>query len=185
LADELPGNPLLLPCDVADAFQVKHFATQVIREIGAPDLVLNNAGIINRSSPLWELSDAEIAQVFATNVQGTVSVIRQFFPAMGERDTGVFVNFSSGWGRSTSPQVAPYCASKFAIEGLSSAFAQELPAGLACATLNPGVIDTGMLRSCFGASAGDYENPDTWAVRAVPFLARLDASCNGQALTLP
>jgi len=44
---------------------------------------------------------------------------------------GVVVNFGSGWGRSTSPDVAPYCATKFAIERLTAAMASELPSGLA------------------------------------------------------
>ena len=50
-------------------------------------------------------------------------------------------------------EVAPYCATKWAIEGLTRALAEELPPGLAAVPLNPGIIDTEMLRSCFGADA--------------------------------
>jgi len=97
---------------------------------------------------------------------------------------GVIVNFSSGWGRSTSPQVAPYCATKYAIEGLTLALAQELPSGMAAIPLNPGVIDTDMLRVCFGGSASNYPAPELWAERAVPFLLRLGPSDNGKSLTV-
>lgn len=62
---------------------------------------------------------------------GVMHVVRAFLPAMIERRRGVVVNFSSGWGTSTSPYVASYCASKHAIEGLTGALAQELPEGLA------------------------------------------------------
>lgn len=59
-----------------------------------------------------------------------------------QKGSGVIVNFSSGWGRSTSPEVATYCDTKWAIEGLTKALAQELVPGLATIPLNPGVINT-------------------------------------------
>ena len=99
--------------------------------------------------------------------------------------TGVIVNFSAGWGRSTAPEVAPYCATKWAVEGLTQALAEELPAGMAAVPLNPGVIHTDMLESCFGPDAGSYPHPDDWASRAVPFLLDLGAEHNGQPLTVP
>jgi NAD(P)-dependent dehydrogenase (short-subunit alcohol dehydrogenase family) len=101
------------------------------------------------------------------------------------RKQGVIVNFSSGWGRSTSPEVAPYCASKWAIEGLTQALAQELPPGMAAVPLNPGIIDTDMLRSCFGEGAAGYPSPEEWAQVAVPFLLGLGSKDNGKPLTVP
>ena len=82
-------------------------------------------------------------------------------------------------------EVAPYCASKYAIEGLSKALAQELPAGMASIPLNPGVIDTDMLRSAWGDGAGSYPTAAKWAKRAAPFLLALSASDNGKSLTVP
>ncbi len=184
-SDELGPESVVLSCDVADDAAVREFVAAVLGKSGPPDLLLNNAAIINRSAPLWEQTDKEIARILDVNVRGSVSVLRHFFPAMAKRGSGIVVNFSSGWGRSTSPEVAPYCATKFAVEGLSSALAQELPLGLACASFNPGIIDTEMLRSCFGEAAGAHEDADSWASRAVPFLAGLDVSCNGQMLTAP
>jgi NAD(P)-dependent dehydrogenase (short-subunit alcohol dehydrogenase family) len=103
---------------------------------------------------------------------------------MIERKQGVIVNFSSGWGRSTSPEVSGYCASKWAIEGLTQALAQELPNGMAAVPLNPGIIDTEMLRSCFGSSAASYPKPEEWAKRAVPFILRIGPCDNGRSLTV-
>lgn len=66
-------------------------------------------------------------------------------------------------------KVAPYCASKWAVEGLSRAVAKELPDGMAVVALNPGVIHTDMLASCFGASAALYQAPDAWYAISFPF----------------
>ena len=111
--------------------------------------------------------------------------MRYFLPAMEERGKGVVVNFSSGWGRSTSPEVAPYCASKWAVEGLSQAVSGEVSSGIAVVALNPGIIDTDMLRSCFGEAASGYPDADAWASHATPFLEGLNASDNGRSLTAP
>ncbi len=68
---------------------------------------------------------------------------------------------------------------------MTRALAQELPPGLAAVALNPGIIDTDMLRRTFGSDASDYPDPAIWAVKAVPFLEKIAPSDNGQALTAP
>ena len=83
------------------------------------------------------------------------------------------------------PQVAPYCGSKWAIEGLTRALADELPYGLAAIPLNPGVIHTQMLEVCFGDSASSYQRPEQWAKKAAPFLLELGPEDNGDPLTAP
>jgi NAD(P)-dependent dehydrogenase (short-subunit alcohol dehydrogenase family) len=104
---------------------------------------------------------------------------------MIHRGRGVVVNFSSGWGRSTSPEVAAYCASKWAIEGLTQAIAQELPPGLAAVALNPGIINTDMLQSCLGEASAAYPSADQWAEAAGPYLLSLGPKDNGHTLTVP
>ena len=170
--------------DVAQEDQVARWASQVLEAHGPPELLINNAAVINRNAPLWEVPPEEFAQVVDVNIKGIYHVIRHFVPAMIRAGRGVIVNFSSGWGRSTSPEVAPYCATKWAVEGLSQALAQELPPGMACVALNPGVIDTDMLRSCFGPAARSYPKPQRWAQRAVPFLLGLGPQHNGESLTV-
>jgi NAD(P)-dependent dehydrogenase (short-subunit alcohol dehydrogenase family) len=81
--------------------------------------------------------------------------------------------------------VAPYCATKWAIEGLTQALAAELPDGMAAVPLNPGIIHTDMLASCFGEMASSYPTPEAWARTAVPFLLRLGPRDNGRPLTAP
>ena len=170
--------------DVASDEKVRAWAWRVLKSHGAPDLLLNNAAIINKNAPLWKVGVEEFDQVIDVNIKGVANVIRHFVPVMIVRGSGVVVNFSSGWGRSTDAEVAPYCATKWAIEGLTRALAQELPASLAAIALNPGVINTDMLQSCFGGSALAYPSAKQWARKAVPFLLELGPRHNGQSLTV-
>jgi NAD(P)-dependent dehydrogenase (short-subunit alcohol dehydrogenase family) len=186
LRAELGALHLIGVADVRDSGSLAAFLGPLLPRLARLDLVVNNAGVINRNAPLWEVPEAEFTQVMDVNVAGIHRMVRLVVPELLRRGAGVLVNMSSGWGRSTAPEVAPYCASKWAVEALSKALAEELPAGVACVSLNPGVIDTAMLRSCFGeAGAARCPTPAQWAKRAVPFLARLTAADNGRALTVP
>ena len=171
--------------DVASDEQVAAWARCILQSHGAPDLLLNNAALINRNAPLWEVSAKEFSDIIDVNIKGVANVIRHFVPVMVARSSGVIVNFSSGWGRSTDAEVAPYCATKWAIEGLTQSLAQELPSGMAAVPLNPGIIDTDMLRSCFGGSSTSYPSPSKWAKVTVPFLLGISAKNNGQQMTAP
>ncbi len=170
--------------DIADAAAVAAWGASVLETHGPPDLLINNAAVIARNAPLWEVPAREFAAVIDVNIKGVANVIRAFAPAMVSRGRGVIVNISSGWGRSASAEVAPYCASKWAIEGLTKALAEELPKGMAAIPLNPGIIDTDMLRTCWGDGAGSFPKPDAWAHRAVPFLLGLGPGDNGKSLSV-
>jgi len=170
--------------DVADDPAVCAFAESILTADGAPDIVINNAAVINPNASLWEISDEDIGQLLAVNLKGVVSIMRAFLPAMNKTGRGTVVNFSSGWGRSTSPKVAPYCMSKWGIEGLSQATAQEVAPGVAVVALNPGIIDTDMLRTCFGEGAAAHDRPENWARRAVPMILKLGPGDNGQSLSV-
>jgi NAD(P)-dependent dehydrogenase (short-subunit alcohol dehydrogenase family) len=171
--------------DVSDDAAVAGWASRVLAAAEPPDLLVNNAALINRNAPLWQVPPEEFDRLLAVNVAGTVNVIRHFLPAMIRRGRGVVVNFSSGWGRCGAAEVAPYCATKWAIEGLSQAMAEEVPRGLAVVALNPGIIDTAMLRSCWGSDAGSYPDPAAWARRAVPYLLSLGPADNGVPREVP
>jgi NAD(P)-dependent dehydrogenase (short-subunit alcohol dehydrogenase family) len=170
--------------DVRDGPAVRAWADRLLAKSGPPDLLINNAALMNDPAPLWEVPAEQFDALIDVNVKGVANVIRAFVPAMVARGAGVIVNLSSGWGRSTSPQVAPYCASKFAIEGLTLALAQELPRGMAAVPLNPGVIDTDMLRQAWADDAGAYPKAEAWAKRAAPFLLGLGPKDNGRSLTV-
>lgn len=170
--------------DVRDASAVRRWADETVRAVGPPDLLINNAALMNAPASLWNVPEDEFAALVDVNVKGVFHAIRAFLPAMAARQSGVVVNLSSGWGRSTSPRVAPYCATKFAVEGLTKALAQELPPGMAAVPLNPGVIDTDMLRQAWADEAGGYPTAERWAAKAAPFLLALGPKDNGKSLTV-
>lgn len=179
------GAPhLFAAVDVSDAAAIAAWGKEVLQKLGLPDLLINNAAVMNKLAPLWAVPADDFDRLIDVNVKGVANSIRAFVPAMVARKSGVIVNLSSGWGRSTSPEVAPYCASKFAVEGLTKALAQELPAGMAAVPLNPGVIDTDMLRSAWGDGAGSYPTADQWAKVAAPFLLKLGPKDNGKSLSV-
>jgi NAD(P)-dependent dehydrogenase (short-subunit alcohol dehydrogenase family) len=170
--------------DVALDNKVAIWAAKVLENESPPDLLINNAALMNRPGPLWEQDDREFTRLVDVNIRGVQNVLRHFVPAMVARGKGVIVNFSSGWGRSVSAEVAPYCMSKWAIEGLTKALASELPAGMAAMPLNPGVIDTDMLRTCWGDGAASYPKAEQWAKTAAPFILKLGPTDNGRSLSV-
>ena len=170
--------------DVVNDSQVSAWAQSVIAQSGPPDLLLNNAATVNPNAPVWEVSADDFDSVIDVNIKGVANVLRHFVPSMVEQASGIIVNFSSGWGRSTSPEVGPYCATKWAIEGLTQSLAQELPDGMAAIPLNPGIINTELLQSCFGSGAAHYPDPDEWSHYAVPYILGIHPGHNGQSLSV-
>ncbi len=181
--NELNGpNHTFRALDVSNDSSVYDWAREIIGENGAPDVILNNAALANSPAPLWKVPCSEFSEIVDVNIKGVANIIRHFVPAMIKRGSGVIVNFSSGWGRTPSPEVAPYCTTKWAVEGLSKSLAQELPGGLATVAYSPGMIDTDMLRNYFGSGAASHPEPAVWAEEAVPFLLGIGPEHNGQSL---
>lgn len=170
--------------NVSQYQEVDAFAAEVLHKLGIPDLLVNNAGIINGNANLTDVSPDEFLEVLKTNLCGIHNMIRSFVPSMTNQGKGKIINFSSYWGQSAAPEVGPYCASKWGVEGLTRSLAQELPNGLITISLNPGIIDTDMLRSCFGQSAESYEKPEKWVERAVDRMESLKASDSGATITI-
>lgn len=185
LGSKWPAPHLFAACDVSREADVAAFCASILEKLGPPDLMLNNAAIINPSAPFWETSAEDFSRIIDINIKGTAAMMRHLLPAMLKRGSGVIVNFSSGWGRCTAAEVAPYCATKYAIEGLSMATAQDTGGKVAVIPMNPGIIDTDMLRSTFGAGAGDFPDAAAWARRAVPYFMKLGPKDNGRPLTVP
>jgi NAD(P)-dependent dehydrogenase (short-subunit alcohol dehydrogenase family) len=173
------------PVDVSLPNKVALWAEKVLGTLGPPDFLINNAGLMNDPAPLWKVPAEQFARVVGVNIVGVANVVRAFVPAMVERGTGVIINLSSGWGRGVAPNVAPYCGTKWAIEGLTKALAEELPQGMAAVPLNPGVIDTDMLRQSWGGEAGGFPKAEKWAETAAPYILGLGARDNGKSVSVP
>ena len=182
--ETLGANVLHEALDVSDPGAVESFATRVHEEAGPCDLLYGNAALIHRPAPLWEIPSEEFEEVLRVNVCGLATVLRAFLPPMVERGSGFVVNLSSTWGRSGAGEFTAYCASKFAVEGLTQALADEVPSGLCVVSLNPGVIATPMLDTAFRGRTQGCPTPQEWVKGAVTFLAQLGPQHHGQACSL-
>lgn len=172
--------------DISNKRAVEHWAKEVVTKLGSPDILINNAGIINERAPLWEISSEEFSKILDVNVLGTFHVLHAFIPSLIKSNKGIVINVSSSWGREAEENFSAYSASKFAVEGLTQSLAKELPGTITAVALDPGGgINTDMLKKSFGEEANEYPNPQNWAEIAVPYILSLDHKDNGQALTLP
>jgi NAD(P)-dependent dehydrogenase (short-subunit alcohol dehydrogenase family) len=175
--------------DITDEKAVRYWASEILLNLGtAPDLLICNAGLINPVAPFWKLPKADFDRVNEVNITGTANVLRAFLPAMIQRKKGIAVTLSSGLGQRGAEGVSAYCTSKFAIEGLSKAIAEDLKlakTGVACIPVAPGVIDTDMLRGYLGqAAASKHPGPEAWAKKAAPWLLSLKPDQNGLSLRM-
>jgi NAD(P)-dependent dehydrogenase (short-subunit alcohol dehydrogenase family) len=129
----------------ADA-SVKQGIDRILKEGGPIDVLVNNAGI-ERTGSVEELSLAEFRSVMETNYFGAIRCIQAVLPTMRQRRSGCIINVASIAGRIANSPLAPYTASKFALEALSESLAQEAkPFNVRVAIVEPGIIDTPMAR---------------------------------------
>ncbi|MDA1782500.1 SDR family oxidoreductase [Bacillus cereus] len=172
--------------DVSDSQQVNNWANYILNTHTAPDMIINNASIVNQNAQLWKITAQEFENVMYVNVNGVVNVIRAFVPAMVARKEGIIINMSSSWGREGEAELAPYCASKFAIEGITKSMALELPHGMAVVALDPGgSISTPMLKSCAPQYINESPTPETWSHKAIEYILNITIDKNGDSLTCP
>ncbi|KEK24018.1 SDR family oxidoreductase [Bacillus gaemokensis] len=172
--------------DVSDHKAVDNWARDILQKYGPPNLLINNASLVNKNAPLWAISAEEFTNIMNVNVNGVVHIIRAFVPEMIDNKEGIIINMSSSWGRASEAELAPYCASKFAIEGLTKSMALELPKGIAVVALDPGGgINTPMLHSCAPQYVKDSPTPEIWSHKAVPYMIAITSDQNGKSLTCP
>lgn len=128
-------------CDVTRPQQVREWIHSVHARTGAIDVLINNAGII-QVGPLASMTVHDYEQALATHLWGPFTAIRESLPLM--RRGGRIVNIASVGGEVAVPHLAPYCASKFALIGLSRGLRQELLRdGIYVTTVLPGLTRTG------------------------------------------
>lgn len=132
-------------CDVTNDDQVKAAVAEVIAAAGQLDVLVNNAGV-GGNGVLEESSVALYESVMDVNLYGIVRCCQAVLPHMRERGSGVIINISSIAGRIAAIAQSPYVASKWAVEGVSEALAQELaPHGIRVAIIEPGIVKTAIM----------------------------------------
>ena len=136
--------------DISNPEDVEHTVARVLDASGRIDCLANIAGVIS-SEPVEEVSLAEWDRILGINLRGTFLCARAVVPAMKGQGSGSIINVSSRAGAMGFAGMTAYCASKFGVEGLSRALAQELsPHGIAVNTITPGTpVHTAMSETTY------------------------------------
>lgn len=140
------AKSLVVPCDVTSPAGVGLAAARVFSDLGVPEVLVNNAGIVRRGATIDTMEIDDWADVLATNLSGPFLVTRAFLPAMKRAKTGRLIFVSSISATMGCPNNAAYGASKWGLEGFTKSLAEELRGtGLVSASVQPGSVDTEML----------------------------------------
>jgi NAD(P)-dependent dehydrogenase (short-subunit alcohol dehydrogenase family) len=132
--------------DVSQEADVASVASEIHRQAGVPDILINNAGI-NIRKLLHEYSLEEWRRVMSTNIDGPFLCTRAFVPGMIEKKFGRIINMASTMAHVSLPERTSYCASKFALLGMTKALALELaPYNVTANAISPGPFATEMSR---------------------------------------
>jgi len=130
-------------CDVSDEGSVAQLVSQVLKEFGRIDVLVNNAGVMTRPVPFEQLDVTKWDYTIAVNLRGTFLVTRAVLPTMKRQNGGCIINVSSMIGRQGYPNFAAYGASKWGVEGLTQTLAAELRGGhIRVNSVDPGYIST-------------------------------------------
>jgi NAD(P)-dependent dehydrogenase (short-subunit alcohol dehydrogenase family) len=126
-AEQFPPDTevMTVRCDIRRRADVRAAVDAILDRLGVVDVLINNAGVI-QVGPLEHMSASDFENAMATHFWGPLHLMFEIVPAMRRRGFGRIVNISSIGGRMAVPHLAPYCASKFALAGLSDAVRTEL-----------------------------------------------------------
>jgi NAD(P)-dependent dehydrogenase (short-subunit alcohol dehydrogenase family) len=148
------GRSIFIKGDVTMEKDVKEVIHKTIKEFGEVDILINNAGK-GLKKYIWETGVEEFEEVMDVNVKGTFLYMKNIIPEM-ENSTGLIINISSGAGKKGIPELGAYCASKFAVIGLTESAAAEVN-NVKIVALFPGSVDTGMFKRLFPGEKADLK----------------------------
>jgi short-subunit dehydrogenase len=147
-------------CDLTQPPEIKSLFERIRREVGAVDVLINNAGVM-QVGPLETMTLTDYHQAMMTHFWAPLFCSEQVIPEMRRRQDGRIVNISSIGGEIGVPHMAPYCASKFALNGWSQATRAELSRhGVYMTTISPGLMRTGGPRNAL--FKGQHRAEFTW-----------------------
>jgi NADP-dependent 3-hydroxy acid dehydrogenase YdfG len=153
LETRYPETALVAAIDVTDQQQVETAVRAAVKGFGRVDVLVNNAGY-GMVGAVEESAEGEYRPMFETNVFGLIKVTQAVLPQMRKQGSGHVVNLSSIGGLVATPGFGLYNATKFAVEGLSEALAQELkPLGIGVTIVEPGPFRTKFLGKAGGEAA--------------------------------
>jgi len=153
------GRAMAFTADVRDFAAVRAMVAAVTRELGEPDILINNAGIV-RDKPLAFTTDEEWNAVVDTNLKGAFHGIKAVAKIMARRKRGRIVNISSVAGLTGDVLRAGYAAAKSGLIGLTKTAARELAAsGVTVNAVAPGLVESDLLSDMSAWSSCWSRNP--------------------------
>lgn len=144
-AEQFPPGVDVMPvrCDIRRRGDIRAAVDTILDRCTVIDVLINNAGVI-QVGPLEHMTTGDFENAMATHFWGPLHLMYEIVPSMRRRGFGRIVNVSSIGGRIAVPHLGPYCASKFALVGLSDALRAELDQyGIRVTTVTPGLMRTG------------------------------------------
>lgn len=180
LAEKYPETALTVKLDVTNKTDVTEAINKTIEKFGRIDVVVNNAGY-GLLGAVEEPSDEQIRGQFETNFFGVINVVRESLPILRNQKSGHIINVSSGLGFFAYPSYGYYSATKFAVQGLSDALAQEVaPLGIKVTIAEPGGTKTNFIT---GVVQPENALPEAYPTTANLFERFTDTS-NSEGLQL-
>ncbi|MFB9759309.1 3-ketoacyl-ACP reductase [Ectobacillus funiculus] len=146
----------IAPADISQRYEVEAAVNKITQELGTVDILINNAGIA-QFGLLAEMSPEDWERIMQVNVMGTYYVTRAVLPMMMEQNSGNVINISSTAGERGFATGSAYCASKFAVLGLTESLMQEVRKhNIRVVALTPSTVNTDLARN-LGLKLGDQE----------------------------
>ena len=177
----LGRRALVVRCDVASAADVARASAAVLRDLGAPDVVVNNAGVVRRAL-VHEMTEADWDLVLGVNLRGAFLITRAFLPSMLARGRGRTVSVGSISATLGTARQSAYCAAKWGLVGFVKSLAEELRGtGLQAMCVLPGSVDTSMLK---GSGFAPQMTPEEVADAVVYAALDAPAAMNGSAIEM-
>jgi 3-oxoacyl-[acyl-carrier protein] reductase len=132
--------------DVSVAKDVTAMVDAVVKRYGRIDVLVNNAGVMGRTAPIWELTDADWYHVIDVDLTSVFRVTRAVASHMRTRRSGSIISVASIAGKEGTPNLSPYSVAKAGIIALTKAVGKELIAdGIRVNCVAPGVVSTPLL----------------------------------------
>ena len=155
-ASELQQNCLTRAFSVAERDSWEQFKTNILKQFGHVDAVINNAGIAHEAVAIEHLREQDLKLVMDINFYGVVNGTQTFLPELAKRSEAAIINVSSIFGITAVGLQGAYCASKFAVRGYTETLRMEALSyypNLVVSVVHPGGIDTNVAENAITAGS--------------------------------